>query len=230
MSLLNSGNNDLFSSGRSGLATAWQPAAGTETEDLAYMKDIPGNRKRNQNKQGETVDVLGINSVTDAIQEMNNGLLHDVKLVSEKDINMAPGDSPLFYNFQEDAVKGIHEQTGVSDTYFSNQNINLLQATIRYDVNKQTGKIIDKQSPQELSVVMRSIYLQHGNPVVSSNNVKNEVSKLNELVADFCVDQITVQVQQHQGYIEKLTTLPIPIDRPEYLNKDSYTYDISNLL
>ena len=55
-------------------------------------------------------------------------------------------------------------------------------------------------------------------------------SKLNELVADFCVDQITVQVKQHQGYIEKLTTLPTPIDRPESLNKDSYTYDISNLL
>ena len=52
----------------------------------------------------------------------------------------------------------------------------------------------------------------------------------NELVADFCIDQISVQVQQHQGYIEKLTTLPTPIDRPEYLNKDSYTYDISNLL
>ena len=178
-----------------------------------------------QNKKEESIDVLGVNSVTEAIQEMNNGLLHDVKLVSEKDINMVPGDSPLFNNFQEDAVKGIHEQTGVSDTYFSNQNINLLQATIRYEVNNKTGKIIDKQSPQELSVVMRSIYLQHGNPVVSSNNVKNEVSKLNELVADFCV-----QVKQHQGYIEKLTTLPTPIDRPEYLNKDSYTYDISNLL
>ena len=39
-----------------------------------------------QNEQG-SVDVLGINSVTDAVQEMNNGLLHDVKLVSEKDIN-----------------------------------------------------------------------------------------------------------------------------------------------
>ena len=183
-----------------------------------------------QNKNEETIDVLGIKSVSDSIQSMNNGLLHDVKLVSEKDIDMVPGESPLFNNFQEDAVKGIHVQTGVSDTYFSNQNINLLQATIRYEVNKQTGKIIDKQSPQELSVVMRSIYLQHGNPVVSSNNVKNEVSKLNELVVDFCVDQISVQDQQHQGYIEKLTTLPTPIDRPEYLNKDSYTYDISNLL
>ena len=183
-----------------------------------------------QNKQGESIDVLGIKSISDSINSMNNGLLHDVKLVSEKVINMAPGESPLFNNFQENAVKGIHEQSGVSDTYFSNKNMNLLQSTIRYEVNNKTGKIIDKQSPQELSVVMRSIYLQHGNPVVSSNNVKNEVIKLNELVVDFCVEQISVQVKQHQGYIEKLTTLPTPIDRPEYPNKDSYTYDISNLL
>ena len=84
-----------------------------------------------QNEQG-SVDVLGVNSVTDAIQEMNNGLLHDVKLVSEKDINMVPGESPLFSNFQENAVKGIHEQTGVSDTYFSNQNISTNRRTIQY--------------------------------------------------------------------------------------------------
>tara|TARA_B100000408_G_scaffold138319_1_gene131626 strand:- start:1061 stop:1651 length:591 start_codon:yes stop_codon:yes gene_type:complete len=182
-----------------------------------------------QNEQG-SVDVLGIDSVSETVQEINNGLLHDVKLVSERKINMIPGESPMFNNLQENAVKGIHDQTEVSDIYFSNQNINLLQATIRYEVNKKTDKIIDKQSPEELSIVMRSIYLQHGNPVVPSNDIINEVNKMNELVVDYCVDQITTQVIQYQGYIEKLTTLPTPIDRPEYLNKENYTYDMSNLL
>ena len=77
---------------------------------------------------------------------------------------------------------------------------------------------------------MRSIYLQHGNPVVSSNNIVNEIQKLNEMVVDFCVDQITVQVQQYEGYIKKLSNLPVPLERPQYLNKDNFTYDMSNLM
>ena len=50
------------------------------------------------------------------------------------------------------------------------------------------------------------------------------------MVVDFCVEQITTQVRQHEGYIKKISNLPFPIDRPEYLNKDNFTYDISNLM
>ena len=106
----------------------------------------------------------------------------------------------------------------------------LLQASIRYEVNQTTGKVIDQQSPNELSVVMRSIYLQNGNPMVASDNISNEVKKLNTMVIDYCVEQITIQVLQHQGYIQKLTTLPVPIERPQQVDKNNYTYDISNLL
>ena len=78
-----------------------------------------------QNEQG-SVDVLGVNRVTDAIQEMNNGLLHDVNLVQTKDINMVTSESPMFVNFQDNAIKGIHEETGLSEVYFSKEN-NLLK-------------------------------------------------------------------------------------------------------
>ena len=48
-------------------------------------------------------------------------------------------------NFKENAVKGIHEETGLSEVYFSTQNLAVLQAAIRYEVQQKTGKIIDKQ-------------------------------------------------------------------------------------
>ena len=181
-------------------------------------------------QNNESTNMLGINTVTEALQEMNNGLLHDVHLIQTKDINMVPGESPMFVNFQDNAIKGIHEETGLSEAYFSTNNISLLQAAVRYEVNILTGKVIDRQSPNELSVVMRSIYLQNGNPMVSSDNIKNEIKKLNELVIDYCSEQITTQVTQYQGYIQKLTTLPVPIERPQQVDNTNYTYNMSNLL
>jgi len=192
------------------------------------MSFLPGLASQNENN--ESIKMLNINTISEALQGMNNGLLHDVDLIQTSDINMVPGESPMFINFQENAIKGIHEETGLSEVYFSPYNMNLLQSAIRYGVNIKTDKIIDKQSPNELSVVMRSIYLQNGNPMVSSKNIKNEVLKLNDMVIDYCVENISTNVRQYKGYIKKLTTLPVPINRPEYHNKENYTYNISNLL
>ena len=191
---------------------------------------MPGLINQSMNGDMNDVDMLGIDTVTDAVSEMNNGLLHDVNLVQTKDINMVPGESPMFVNFQDNAIKGIHEETGLSEVYFSKENMEILQSAIRYEVNQITGKIIDKQSPNELSIVMRSIYLQNGNPMVSSNSIKKEVVKLNSMVIDYCSEQISTQVLQYQGYIQKLTTLPVPIERPQQVDRNNFTYDISNLL
>ena len=176
------------------------------------------------------VEMVGINTVSDAISSMNNGLLNDVSLVRTKDISMVPSESAMFVNFEENAIKGIHEETGLSGIYFSTGNMELLQKAIRYEVQQKTGKIIDKQSPNELSVVMRSIYLQNGNPMVSSNNIASEIRKLNTMVIDYCSEQISTQVLQHEGYIQKLTNLPVPIERPQQVDRNNFTYDISNLL
>ena len=192
---------------------------------------MPGLINQSMNEDmNDNVEMIGIDTVTDAVSEMNNGLLHDVNLVQTKDINMVPSESPMFVNFQEDAIKGIHEETGLSELYFSKENMELLQSAIRYEVNQITGKVIDKQSPNELSIVMRSIYLQNGNPMVSSNSIKKEVVKLNSMVIDYCSEQISTQVLQYQGYIQKLTTLPVPIERPQQVDRNNFTYDISNLL
>jgi len=176
------------------------------------------------------VEMVGINTVSDAISSMNNGLLNDVSLVRTKDISMVPSESAMFVNFKENAIKGIHEETGLSGIYFSTGNMELLQKAIRYEVQQKTGKIIDKQSPNELSVVMRSIYLQNGNPMVTSNNIASEIRKLNTMVIDYCSEQISTQVLQHEGYIQKLTNLPVPIERPQQVDRNNFTYDISNLL
>ena len=168
-------------------------------------------------------------TLTDSVETVNNGLLYDVKLESTRDINFRPGLTNIFNTTQEYSIKGIQEQSGVSEL-FLNGNIEIIQSTIRYKIYKNTNQIIDHQSQNEINVVMRSVFLQHGNAVVSSDDIVNEVKKLNDMVVEFCVGQITTQLKQYNGYLNKMTTLPVPLEHPKYLNKNNFTYDTSNLM
>ena len=65
------------------------------------------------------------------------------------------------------------------------------------------------------------------------NNIENllkEILNLNQRVVDNSSGNISSNVHQYIGYIDDIEKLPIPNERPIYLNKDNYTYDISNIL
>ena len=91
-------------------------------------------------------------------------------------------------SFKREALRGIHTEHGLSDIFFSSRNIELLQAGIRFGVNKRTKKTIDNQDEDELKIIMRSIYLQYGQNL--SCKIKEQISLLNHKVIDFCVPQI----------------------------------------
>ena len=77
---------------------------------------------------------------------------------------------------------------------------------------------------------MRSIYLQEGSiPVTSDEDALKIISKLNSSVIDYCVKHVVVKLKQNDMYIRDISTLPTPLDRPEYERKNT-TYDMSNLL
>jgi hypothetical protein len=72
--------------------------------------------------------------------------------------------------------------------------------------------------------------LQFANFRTGVDNIVDEVRRLNAKVVGYSVGNISSNVKQHQGYIEDLSKLPVPMDMPVYHNKRSFTYDISNLL
>lgn len=137
---------------------------------------------------------------------------------------------------QEIGVKGIVERSALSDYYFSDENIKVVQDTIRYKVFKDTQDkyIIDYQSPQELFIVMRSILLQHANFKVGADKLLDEIRALNKMVVDWCAPEIVQNVKLYGddgGYIDRLTNLPEPIDFPAYTDKPSNrTYDLSQFV
>ena len=163
----------------------------------------------------------------EATQNMHNGRVSDADKVS----NYRKLEEEILYNNQrDDSLKGILERNRLSNLFLSQQNTDNIQKQIRFGVYQNTGKVISNQSPQEVATVMRSIYLQEGSvPVTSDQEAMQVISNLNLSVIDYCVKHVTTQLKQNDMYIRDISTLPVPLDRPEYERKNT-TYDMSNLL
>ena len=92
---------------------------------------------------------------------MGNGRISNLEgnnLISYDFFNESRSDPN---SFRTQAIKNIHSESKVSNLFFSEENIDILQNGIRFVVYKKTKEIISKQSEPELQVIMRSIYLQY---------------------------------------------------------------------
>jgi len=130
---------------------------------------------------------------------------------------------PLFYEEKntENASRSlgnIHGSNPLNKTFFSPQNVDLLQDTIRKSVfDRSNGvHIIGRQSDIELKIIMRSIYLQYSKNM--SNNIDSQIKILNELVVNVCVPKIITNVEQYLGYKQDISKLPTPMPRSQNLS------------
>lgn len=165
--------------------------------------------------------------LNNSLNNINNGLLRDVK--KKHNLNSPPNENIMFNN-PNDVIKGITEESPLSKEFFSNKNIEAIQKSIRYQVHNETNKIIDKQSTNELLTIMRSIFIQFNDISTNSLDFLNHILTLNKKVIDFASNQIKTQVTQYDGYLNKLSQLPIPIDRSKPPETKNYTYQFDNLI
>lgn len=144
---------------------------------------------------------------------MNNGRVIKIN-------NKSFEKMPLFYgnkttcNFKKNALQGIQTVSKLSMLFFSEENVENVQQLIRYNVWISSNKkyVISKQSPLQLEIVMRSMYLQHSRNMEC--RYKEQIDNLNKLVVNWCVPRIMSEIQQYLGYINDVENLPMPIDRP----------------
>jgi hypothetical protein len=197
--------------------------------ELSEFKDrngnvISSNLVLNKNRIGDVSTPMD-----DMIQVSNGRLPNSDKVTGDNGLKQI--DIVIHKDHQDTSVKGLLEKTSVSDIFFSEINIGVIQDTIRYKVYGNTNQVISKQSDNSLYIIMRSIMLQFSNFNVGFDEVKDEIKRLNEMVVKYSVDNVSSNVKQHMGYIDDISKLPTPMDRPSFSNTDkNYTYDISNLL
>lgn len=158
----------------------------------------------------------------------NNGFIKDIYKTTKREYFNT--HQPVMYKTNNSQpLVGIVEETPLSNLFFSDMNKEALQKTMRYRIFKLTNKVISYQSDINLFIIMRSMYLQFANSFVHESELVENVKKINEKVLDYCVDNIKIQLEQHLGYLDKISNAPVPLEHPQYLNKQNYTYDTSNL-
>lgn len=121
-------------------------------------------------------------------------------------------------SFSTEAVVNIHTKNDISNVFFSQQNMNVLQDAIRYNVyQKSCGKhVIDRQSENDLKIVMRSIYLDYAQH--KPYNTLDQIKELNQRVIDYCVPRIMQEISMYMYYKNDISKLPDPMDRGQFIS------------
>ena len=109
---------------------------------------------------------------------------------------------------------GQWDETSLSKTYFSQNNIQIIQNGIRAGVYKRSNGqyTVAPQDCDSLKIIMRSIFLQHS--VNLDQNIQGQIEELNKMVLNYCIHNVYSEAQSYMKYIDDASTLVIPIAHP----------------
>ena len=69
-----------------------------------------------------------------------------------------------------------------------------------------------------LDVLLKHIFLQ--NSLHQNNNIKEQITTLNDIVIDYCVPKVYSELMAYIKYKEDITTLAVPMNHPIHLSVD----------
>jgi hypothetical protein len=154
------------------------------------------------------------------MNKVNNGRV-DIK---------SPNTSTLFQMYDKipanqcvtfrNATEGLWTSNSLSDAFFSQQNIQIIQNGIRAGVyHRSNGQYtIGPQDCDSLKIVMRSVFLQ--NSANQPNNITQQITQLNNIVLEYCIQQVYSEAQGYMKYINDASTLVVPISHPVMGNEN----------
>jgi hypothetical protein len=118
-----------------------------------------------------------------------------------------------------DLVRGNIEKNTLNMTFFSPENVQILQNRLQYEVyTRSQGKFrVGPQSADNLLIIMRSIYYQYGKN--QPTHIKEQIQELNTYVANFAVPKIISEVEMYNQYRKDITTLPTPMAQPVNISR-----------
>ena len=111
-------------------------------------------------------------------------------------------------------TEGLWNDTPLSNLFFSEKNIQLLQNGIRAGVYEESNQqyIIGPQDCDSLKIIMRSIFLQ--NSVNQPDNIRGQIEQLNQLVLNYCIPQVFSEAKGYMQYLVDASTMYTPIPHP----------------
>jgi len=116
----------------------------------------------------------------------------------------------------------------LGNAFFSLQNMNSIQNSIRSSIKEETGLNIDRQNDDDLATIMRFIYITNSfNP---GADVQSQVMLMNKLTKDKALEQVRSGLAERIGYLrdiaEPIYPNPLPVSTTTYGNKIPYNNKI----
>ena len=163
------------------------------------------------------------------LQKTENGRVNIMQPPDLKELFSMYKRVPVADNqlLRENVLSGIWQDTPMSQAYFSRANQQILQNGIRYGVYLRSNQqyIVAPVDEDELMIVMRSVYLQHSANLPT--NIPEQIEQLNQMVLDYCIENVYSAAQGQLGYIRDASTLVEPIALPVLSSHtDKYDYPL----
>jgi len=124
--------------------------------------------------------------------------------------------------------KNLYGETLLTFLFFSEKNIENIQNVIKFIIHKETKYIIDKQSTNELLIIMRAVFLEYSrHPKLITEKMSKEerdvllkqysteVERLNTIIINQIVPKIISQLQQYVDYLKDASEQPYYMDKPK---------------
>jgi hypothetical protein len=109
---------------------------------------------------------------------------------------------------------GQWDETPLSKSFFSKENVQILQNGIRAGVYRRSNGqyVISPQDCDSLKIIMRSVFLQHA--ANQPTNITGQIESLNNMVLDYCVEKVYGEAQGYMKYLQDVGTLAVPLPTP----------------
>lgn len=116
----------------------------------------------------------------------------------------------------------------LNNAFFSTQNMNKIQNSIRSSVKSETGLSIDRQNDDDLATIMRYIYIT--NSLNPGADVTSQVMLMNQRTKDKAMTQVRTGLAERIGYlrdiVEPIRPNALPVSTTTYGNKIPYNNKI----
>jgi hypothetical protein len=125
-----------------------------------------------------------------------------------------------------DALVGNWSDTDVSNIFFSKDNIQIIQNSLRAEVYRLSNGeyTISQQDNDELKIIMRALYLESA--VNLPTNIREQVAALNQHVVNHCVPKLMNEISAYLKYKRDASNMYTVMTWPAYDNVKGKTLEM----
>ena len=125
-----------------------------------------------------------------------------------------------------DALTGNWMDNDVSNVFFSKDNIQIIQNTLRAEVHRLSNGeyTIAQQDNDELKIIMRALYLESA--INLPTNIREQVTALNQHVVNHCVPKLINEIRAYLKYKRDASNMYTIMTWPTYDNVKGKTLEM----